>query len=129
MMLRSAMACFLIALSVSGCATMSGSLLVGAGTGAAVGTASGVGFSNDKGDGAWKGALIGGAVGLISSYFIHNGMEKRDADVRRDTLLNLERFGVEGIPSQSQMYPEFYTPSRDAQQSSTNDSKRKALSR
>ncbi len=98
-----------LVLSLCGCATTSKSLLMGVGTGAAVGTAAGVGFSShDRGGGAWKGALIGAGVGLVSSYFIHNGMEKRDADVRRETLLNLERFGVEGIPSSSQMYPEFY---------------------
>lgn len=96
---------------LSGCSTMSKSLLVGASTGAVLGTSAGVGFSsNDRGGGAWKGALIGGAIGLASSYFIHNGIEQRDADVRRETLLNLERFGVEGIPSQSEIYPDFYQP-------------------
>ncbi|MGE4107380.1 MAG: hypothetical protein AB7F66_09215 [Bacteriovoracia bacterium] len=109
MKIRKVVAGVLVGTNLCGCATMSKSLLVGAGTGAAVGTAAGVGFSShDRSGGAWKGALIGGAVGLVSSYFIHNGMEERDADVRRETLLNLERFGVEGIPSSSQMYPEFY---------------------
>ncbi len=109
MKLRNSTVCLVLGLSLSGCATMSRSLIVGAGTGAALGTAAGAGFSSqDRGGGALKGALIGGAIGLVSSYFIHNGMEERDADVRRDTLLNLERFGVEGIPSSSQMYPEFY---------------------
>ncbi|MDB5039150.1 MAG: hypothetical protein JWQ35_2678, partial [Bacteriovoracaceae bacterium] len=102
------LACYLIGVNFCGCARMSGSLIAGAGTGAVLGTAAGVGFSNDKGSGAWQGALIGAGVGLISSYFIHNGIEKRDADVRRDTLLNLERFGVEGIPSEPLMYPDPY---------------------
>lgn len=109
MKLRHTLACYLIGVQLSGCSTMSKSLLVGAGSGAALGTAAGVGFSShDRGGGAWKGALIGAGVGLVSSYFIHNGLEERDATTRRETLLNLERFGVEGIPSQSEMYPDPY---------------------
>ena len=112
MKLRITLVCYLIGIQMSGCSTMSKSLLVGVGSGAAMGTAAGVGFSsNDRGGGAWKGALIGGAIGLASSYFIHNGLEQRDAEIRRETLLNLERFGVEGIPSQSEMYPNLFKPS------------------
>ena len=109
MKLRHFGVCVLLGLNLFGCASMSGSLLIGVGTGAALGTAAGVGFSaQDRGGGAWKGALIGAGIGLVSSYFVHNGLEKRDADTRRETLLNLERFGVEGLPNKKQVYPDSY---------------------
>lgn len=107
MKLRSMLVWSLVGLNVCGCASMKGSLATGVVTGAAIGAGSGAGFaSEDRGGAALKGALIGGVVGLVSSYFIHGALENRDADVRRETLLNLERFGVEGIPSQPMMYPE-----------------------
>lgn len=100
------MACYLIAMNFYGCATMSGSLVTGAVAGVATGAAIGVGVANDKGTGALAGSLIGAGVGLVGSYLVHNVLEKRDANVRRDTLLNLERFGVEGVPSDAFMYPD-----------------------
>lgn len=40
------------------------------------------------------GALIGAAVGGIAAYFIHSGMEDRDARIRKETLFNLDKFNV-----------------------------------
>lgn len=130
MKIRNYAVCVLVGLSLVGCASMKGSLLVGTGTGAALGTAAGAGFSShDRGGGAWKGALIGAGIGLVSSYFIHNGLEKRDADTRRETLLNLERFGVEGLPSQSQMYPYPYGFSDEEFLTPNDNPKKKKVSR
>ncbi|MCB9092884.1 MAG: hypothetical protein H6621_00120 [Halobacteriovoraceae bacterium] len=82
---------------VTGCATMRDSVLTGMGTGAALGAANGAALSSDnRNKGALTGALVGVAVGGIASYFIHNGLEKRDARIRRDTLFNLEKFNVSG---------------------------------
>ena len=40
--------------------------------------------------------MIGGVVGGLASYFIHGSLESRDARVRKDTVLNLEKFDVMG---------------------------------
>lgn len=39
-------------------------------------------------------------IGGLASYLIHGSLEKRDANIRRETLMNLERYevlGVEGL--------------------------------
>lgn len=57
----------------------------------------------DKSENVLKGAVIGGIVGGLASYAIHGSVESRDAKVRRDTLLNLEKYDVlgrEGITHQ-----------------------------
>lgn len=73
---------------------MTESLLLGLGTGAV----GGVVISNQSGGGSSEkvgtGAAIGAAVGGLSAYFIHKGMEKRDERLRRETLLNLEKYDV-----------------------------------
>ena len=50
----------------------------------------------DKSENVLKGAVIGGIVGGIASYAIHGSLESRDAKIRRDTLLNLEKYDVLG---------------------------------
>lgn len=81
----------------SGCSSMKKSLTFGVSTGAAVGAGSGAAMSrNDKGKGALKGALVGGLVGGIASYLIHGSIEGRDAKVRKETLFNLDQYGVSG---------------------------------
>ena len=78
-----------------GCSTMRESLIVGAGTGAATGAIGAYALSYwNKGQAAFQGALIGGAVGGIASYFLHKELEQRDDRTRRDTLFNLEKFNV-----------------------------------
>ena len=45
-------------------------------------------------DAGLGGALIGATVGGIAAYFIHDGIEARDARVRKETLFNLDKFNV-----------------------------------
>lgn len=87
---------FLLSASVTlnSCATMSDSLIVGIGSGAAAGAAL---AHNGKGD-AGTGAAVGAAIGGLSAYLIHKGIEKREEKIRRETLLNLEKFDVSTPP-------------------------------
>lgn len=83
---------FLVSVSLifSSCASMSDSLILGIGSGAAAGGALAHNGSGDAGTGAAVGAAIGG----LAAYLIHKGVEKREEKVRRETLLNLEKFDV-----------------------------------
>lgn len=72
-------------------------MILGAGTGAAVGAGAGGQSSGDRGENAIKGAVIGGVLGGLASYAIHGALEKRDEDVRRGTLMNLEHYDVLGF--------------------------------
>ena len=69
---------------------------MGAGTGVVVGGIAGNQFDGDRGENAIKGAVIGGVIGGLASYIIHGSLESRDDRVRKDTLLNLEKFDVMG---------------------------------
>ena len=82
---------------MNSCASLRDSLLLGVGSSAVVGGAIGNQISRDRGEGTIKGAVIGGVVGGIVSYFIHQFLEKRDANVRRETLMNLEHYEVLGL--------------------------------
>ncbi len=62
-------------------------------TGAVVGNQ----MSGDRKENVIKGAVIGGLVLGLGSYLIHGSLEKRDASVRRETLMNLEHYDVLGI--------------------------------
>ena len=81
---------------LTGCSTLRDSLILGAGTGVVVGGIAGNQFDGDRGENAIKGAVIGGVVGGLASYIIHGSLESRDDRVRKDTLLNLEKFEVMG---------------------------------
>lgn len=81
---------------MSGCATLRDSLIVGASTGAVAGAIAGNQSPGDRDENTLKGAVIGGVVGGIASYIIHGSLESRDARVRKETLLNLEKFDVMG---------------------------------
>ena len=83
-----------VSLILCSCATMSDSLILGIGSGAAAGSAISNQNNGDKGAGAAVGAVIGG----LSAYLIHKGIEKREEKIRRDTLLNLEKFDVSTPP-------------------------------
>ena len=83
-----------VSLILCSCATMSDSLILGIGSGAAAGSAIANQNNGDKGAGAAVGAVIGG----FSAYLIHKGIERREEKIRRDTLLNLEKFDVSTPP-------------------------------
>lgn len=80
----------------SGCSTLKDSLIVGAGSGAVLGGVAGAQSDGDRSENTIKGAVIGGVIGGLASYLIHGSLEKRDANVRRETLMNLEHYEVMG---------------------------------
>ena len=84
-------------LLLNGCSTLRDSLILGAGSGAVVGGIVGGQSHGDSGENAIKGAVIGGVTLGIASYLIHGALEKRDATVRRETLMNLEHYDVLGF--------------------------------
>lgn len=71
-------------------------MILGAGTGAVVGGITGTQLHGDKSENAIVGAVLGGVVGGVASYFIHGSLESRDTRIRRETLLNLEKYDVLG---------------------------------
>ena len=87
---------FISVLVLTSCATLRDSLILGAGTGAVLGGVAGSQLRGDRSENAITGAIIGGVVGGVASYFIHGSLESRDAKVRKDTLLNLEKYDVMG---------------------------------
>ena len=90
----------------AGCTTMKQSLVTGVVTGAATGLVLGPVVDRSGSDARLGGALIGAAVGGIAAYFIHDGIESRDARVRKETLFNLDKFNV-SRPSSSGMESEY----------------------
>lgn len=98
-------------LLAGGCATTRDSVLLGAGVGMGTGALTGIATSENKGGAALKGALIGGAVGALGSFIIHGALKSRDSRVRKDTLFNLENFGVSGVPTSSSGSPALTLPS------------------
>lgn len=87
---------FLLVPFLSCCSTLRDSLILGAGSGAALGGLAGGQVPGAHDENTIKGAVIGGVVGGLASYVIHGSLESRDAKVRRDTLLNLEKYDVLG---------------------------------
>lgn len=86
----------MLVLTINGCATLKDSLILGAGTGVVLGGIAGNQSDGDRSENSLKGAVIGGVVGGLASYLIHGSLESRDNRVRKDTLLNLEKFDVMG---------------------------------
>ena len=88
----------ILPLLATGCATMKDSMLAGASTGLAIGAGVGAGANHKRrGDGAAVGALIGAAIGAISGRLVHKKLEERDGDTRKETLFNIDKFGVSGV--------------------------------
>lgn len=84
----------MVVIPLMGCTTMKESLLLGAVSGAATGAVINNSVDRDNPNASTNGAIAGAVVGLAASYLIHDGLEKRDSKVRRETLLNLDKFNV-----------------------------------
>jgi len=88
----------MMTLVMSGCASITKSTFLGVGTGLAVGGATGaMTDKHNRGQAALTSALIMGVIGGVAGYFGHQELESRDADVRKETLFNLEKYGVSGF--------------------------------
>lgn len=98
---------WIVVIPMMGCTTMKESLLLGGVSGAATGAAINNSVDRDNPNAATNGALAGVVVGLAASYFIHEGLEKRDSRVRRETLLNLDKFNV-SHPAVQESDEDFY---------------------
>lgn len=90
----------LLSIYTTSCSTMKESLVLGTSSGIAVGLgASSIIKNKNKDKTRLTSSLIGAGIGAISSYFIHKGVKAKEAKVRRNTLFNLEKFGVSSIPN------------------------------
>lgn len=89
---------------MNGCATITKSTLLGIGTGATIGGASGALIAkHNPGQAVLTSALFMGVVGGIAGYFGHQELEKRDAESRHDALFNLEKYEVSGLSDSSKL--------------------------
>lgn len=73
---------------------MKESIIAGVATGAVTGLVLGPVVDRGSPDAKVGGALIGAAVGGIAGYFLHKGLDDRDAKTRKETLFNLDKFNV-----------------------------------
>lgn len=73
---------------------MTESLLLGLSTGAVGGAVISNQSEGANSEKVGTGAAIGAAVGGLSAYYIHKSIERRDERLRRETLLNLEKYDV-----------------------------------
>jgi uncharacterized membrane protein YeaQ/YmgE (transglycosylase-associated protein family) len=86
------------AILFTSCSTATKSTFLGMGVGVSTGAMTGAIMNKDK-----KGVLIGslafGLIGSLTGFFGHEALKKRDANVRKNTVFNLEKFGVQGMPN------------------------------
>jgi hypothetical protein len=92
----------IMSLLSSSCSTTRKSIALGFGTGAVSGAAIGAMTNKNHSQGALLGLGIGALIGGIASYFIHGGIEERDKETRKETLFNLEKHGVFGLPEENE---------------------------
>ncbi|MGE3263360.1 MAG: hypothetical protein AB7K68_16385 [Bacteriovoracia bacterium] len=85
---------------------MKQSLVTGIGAGAVTGLVLGPAVNHSGSNARLGGALIGAAFGGLAAYFIHDGIEARDARIRKETLFNLDKFNV-SRPSSGGMESEY----------------------
>ncbi len=101
-------------LSTTSCSTLKDSATIGVISGAVAGGAGGKAFSHtDRDKKAQIAAASGAILGGIASYIIHNSLQKRDANVRKKTLFNLENFGVSQPVSGEESSQNFFFPKQD----------------
>ena len=101
----------IITIFCSGCASTGKSIALSSATGAAVGAANGaVLFPVNTKKGVLKGALIGSVAGGILGWLTHGWFEKRDAKIRRDTILGLNRSDVLNTPWNTDTTPAITKP-------------------
>lgn len=84
----------ILTLLTTGCASTSKSTLFGMSVGIGAGALTGAIVTKNKKD-TMKGALALGLVGALAGWFSHEALEKRDERVRKETIFNLEKFGVQ----------------------------------
>lgn len=83
---------------ISGCASTTKSTFLGFGVGTTIGAANGALIGkHDSGQAILTSAIFMGVVGGLVGYFGHEALEDRDADVRKETLFNLEKYEVSGV--------------------------------
>ncbi len=106
--------CISSALVCSSCSTTKDSITLGVITGSVAGAVGGKTLSHTQRDKKAKVAAASGAIlGGIVSYFIHKGLEKRDAKVRKETLFNLENFGVTNPSFEQPESSNYFFPQSD----------------
>lgn len=101
----------LSALQAGGCASLKRSVSFGVVSGAASGAASGALIAQkNKGDAAATMGIIGAILGGVSTYFTHRGIEKKAEQVRRETILNLERYEDAAAINEGKRLPKVVPP-------------------
>jgi uncharacterized membrane protein YeaQ/YmgE (transglycosylase-associated protein family) len=85
----------LLTLLCTGCATKGKTTLLGMSLGVSTGAITGAVMKKDK-KGVLLSTLAFGLIGTLTGLFGHGLLEKRDAITRKETVFNLEKFGVQG---------------------------------
>ena len=90
-------ACILLTslMVTTSCSSVTRSTLTGVGTGVTMGSLSAYALAGkEKGKAALYSALTMGLIGGIAGYFTHEKLQERDQKVRKETLFNLDKYGV-----------------------------------